>query len=349
MSERALGAFDFIAVTGARLRVDGWMTLPPRWGRPVRSFRVELDGAPLLVVPAAARPEIRSAYPWHDPTTPAGFSFVVPWDRPESADWSSVRVVGIDDGGSDAMELSTLFVPAFSSDLALPPTPLRRRVMGNDDPNHYLVSGLKALSDFFTVFGHRRESGSVRALLDWGCGCGRLSQLIAKFHPEVALYGCDVDDEAVGWCRANITGRFAVSAPEPPTEFADRLVDTVLGYSVMSHLPRDAQRRWLDELARVTAPGGLLLLSVHGRFAAETCNQDEATRATIERALAADGISDGVLDTALDGVAPADYYRGVFQTEEYTREVWSGPLEVVEYIERGMGGFQDLVVLQKPS
>ncbi len=344
--ERALGAFDFIDEVAGALRVEGWMAFP---GTTFRTCRLEVGGRRLGEVAATARPEIRSQYPWHDPDRPAGFSFWVPWERGGDVEWSGIRVIGVDDRAADVTEVTTLFVPDFSAGLAVPPAPLRLKVIGNDNPNHYMVSGLKAISEFFGVFARYRDVRSVRALLDWGCGCGRVSQLIGKYHPDVALYGCDLDGEAVAWCRDNLPGRFSVAPATPPTAYGDELVDAVLGYSVMSHLARDDQDRWLAELARLTAPGGILLLSVHGEFAARACNLDETTRAAIDRDLAADGISDRVLDSALDGVAPAAYYRGVFQTEQYTRDAWSSHLRVVDYIERAMGGFQDLVVLENPA
>ncbi|MGY1688890.1 class I SAM-dependent methyltransferase [Geodermatophilus sp. SYSU D01105] len=53
----------------------------------------------------------------------------------------------------------------------------------------------------------------------------------------------------------------------PPLPFDDGRFDLVLGYSVFTHLPVDHQDAWLAELRRVTRPGGLLLLTVHGRSA----------------------------------------------------------------------------------
>jgi SAM-dependent methyltransferase len=343
MRETALGAFDFIDGSAGSLRVEGWMALP---GRRLSSCRIEVDGAALGVVAARPRPEIRGQYPWHDQDAPAGFAFTVPWEREARYGWRVVRVIGVEDR-AEVMDLETLFVPDFSAGLPVPPAPLRRKVIGNDGANHYMVSGLKAVSDFFTAYRRHRDVNALRAVLDWGCGCGRVSQLIGKYHKNVALYGFDIDAEAVAWCQANLPGRFTVVPPDPPIPHARPLFDAVLGYSVMSHLDRARQRSWLAELARVTAPGGLVLLSVHGAFAARTCNLDPATRASIEQDLASDGISDRVFDAALDGVAPAAYYRGVFQTEAYTRATWSRELRVIEYIERGMGGFQDLVVLER--
>ena len=59
------------------------------------------------------------------------------------------------------------------------------------------------------------------------------------------------------------------------------------------------------------------------------------------------GIEDSVDDHALDGIAPAGYYRGTFQAKEYTIREFGRYFQVLEYIERGAMNFQDLIVLRK--
>jgi len=47
------------------------------------------------------------------------------------------------------------------------------------------------------------------------------------------------------------------------------------------------------------------------------------------------------------GVDSRRYYRTVFQTRDYTLRVWSDWFEIVDYVERGIDGFQDLVTMRK--
>ena len=61
------------------------------------------------------------------------------------------------------------------------------------------------------------------------------------------------------------------------------------------------------------------------------------------------GIDDAARDPALDGIAPADYYRGVFQSRAYTTELCARWFEVVDYVERGLNGHQDLIVLRRAA
>jgi SAM-dependent methyltransferase len=103
------------------------------------------------------------------------------------------------------------------------------------------------------------------AVLDWGCGCGRIARWLA---PEVAatggdFLGCDLNPKLVAWCRANLPGRYFANRPQPPLDLDDAAVDLVYAHSVLTHLAEDTARAWLAELARVLKAGGLAILTFH--------------------------------------------------------------------------------------
>jgi len=161
--------------------------------------------------------------------------------------------------------------------------------------------------------------------------------------PIPAIYGCDIDHESIAWCNKNIRGGyFDVIPPLPPTRYADGLFDLVISNSVFTHLARDVQLKWLEEMRRIIAPGGLFLASVHGEFAAFFNFNGKIGDAL------RDDINDEALDTNLDGVAPKGYYRGTFQKRAYTERVFGQFFEIVDYVEAGSLNVQDLVVMRKP-
>ena len=136
----------------------------------------------------------------------------------------------------------------------------------------------------------------------------------------------------------------------------------MLASSVFTHIDRGAQLRWLDEVKRVLRPGGLLIASIMGEYAAllgkpggrlrgaaagSALAVISATRRFLE--LQRVGISDAHLDPVLDDVAPAGYYRAVDQARRYTLRVWGAKLVIVDYIARGLNGHQDLVVMRNPA
>jgi len=171
------------------------------------------------------------------------------------------------------------------------------------------------------------------------------------------LYGCDIDAEAVEWCAAHLPGDYRLTTPEPSLPFEAGELDVVIATSVFTHLPRDEQQRWLSELHRVLRPGGLLLASLAGSQAARVGRSARlasrrpgsvptrlaALRRTL-RVLRA-GIVDAQLDPHLDGIAPAGYYRMVYQTASYTKRAWAPYFRLVTRTPRGLNGHQDLLVM----
>ena len=178
-------------------------------------------------------------------------------------------------------------------------------------------------------------------MLDWGCGCGRITLHFLSLDCNIRVFGCDIDDEAVNWCDRNLpSGEFSIIDPFPPTSYPDRSFDLIIGYSVFTHLTRDAQFAWLEEMRRIICPGGLFLASVHG----ESVAGDESPM--LLKKVQRKGIWDRTKDLTLEGIAPKGYYRGVYQTREYTIREWSRYFDVIAYINRGAGNRQDLVIMQ---
>lgn len=117
------------------------------------------------------------------------------------------------------------------------------------------------------TFGHpidverlgRRIEPDAR-LLDYGCGYGRLGRLLFnRGYPRVV--GVDGAPAMVARARAENPGLpFAVIGADLP--FADGAFDGALLFTLLTSVPEDgAQRRILDETARVLGPGGVVYIS----------------------------------------------------------------------------------------
>lgn len=222
-----------------------------------------------------------------------------------------------------------------------PPAHLRRRVSGSDDEVVFDLTGIQAASRLMQYVVQYDRSAQP-TLLDWGCGCGRAAQTILANLPNVRYTGTDIDREAIAWCAANLHGgSFVHQGIDPPLPFPDRHFTSVIGISVMTHLHPSDQVTWLHEIHRVLADGGICVLTVHGPTAASRGGAD------FEDRVRRHGIVADQIDDALDGVVERGYYRTVFQTEEFTRQLWPTVFEFKEFLEGGLGGHQDIVVLQK--
>lgn len=100
----------------------------------------------------------------------------------------------------------------------------------------------------------------------------------ALLAPGVETHGSDYDPKLVDWCRANIPNvQFSLNHLGPPLPYADDSFDFVYSRSVYTHLSADLQKQWLAEQLRVTRPGGLVLLTVHGDAAKHRLTVQERT------------------------------------------------------------------------
>jgi SAM-dependent methyltransferase len=167
--------------------------------------------------------------------------------------------------------------PGTVDGLPVPPPLLRVRVTGGwAEPATWLATGA---TDAELIRATLTRSGSsleeMKAFLDFGCGCGRVSRHWAGLRGPIP-HGSDVSRPAVRWCRRNLHFMQTTRCdPEPPLPYGDSYFDFVYALSVFTHLTEDSGRRWLAELVRILKPGGLLLFTVHGeRFAHELDETD---------------------------------------------------------------------------
>jgi SAM-dependent methyltransferase len=148
-----------------------------------------------------------------------------------------------------------------------------------------MVSGLATV-------GKRIEAGE--SILDFGCSSGRVARVLAAAFPDTDWHGCDPNEAAIGWARANIPGiRFVQSPQEPPLPYEEGSFGAVFAISVWSHFDQSLGLQWLEEMHRLIRPGGALLLSTHGwhsvaHYAGNGLRTPEQLR-DISRALRRDG------------------------------------------------------------
>lgn len=224
-----------------------------------------------------------------------------------------------------------------------PPEALRKRVHGVHVSSFSSV-GRSCAFDIFV--GLEREGRSLDAgarVLDFGAGCGRVAMWLHELYPEAALYGTDIDAEAIGWARDNLAsvGKFNVNPSNPPMRYADGCFDFVYSVSVFTHLPEQMQFEWLQELRRITKPGGILFLTTHGADLM-------LNHPNFGNLAKADFITKGFhyqVGNGTDGLP--DFYQDAYHSERYIKDRWSEFFKIRRIIKRGMNSHQDIVVCER--
>jgi SAM-dependent methyltransferase len=225
--------------------------------------------------------------------------------------------------------------------LPVPPPRLRTQVGPlHADPSFFLRSGrqhAEVIRDLLRTDGTSVEE--LSALLDWGCGCGRVLRHWSKLdHTRVC--GCDINPTMVQWCRENLPfAEVEVTDTTPPLPYTDSSFDLVYAFSVFTHLPEDHQRVWIAECLRVLRPAGYLLLSTLGEYYASLERLTEKER----QAFAAGELV--VLYQRSAGTSLCSAYH----PPEYVHENLAAHFELVSFRPAGDDGGHDLHLLRKPA
>lgn len=240
----------------------------------------------------------------------------------------------------------------------VPNQDLRFRVTGHEpSESAFIEQGRHSLTDLER--GLRvvdKQFGDFSRLLDFGCGCGRVTRHLAALvreHPTLEVHGCDIDSDAIAWAQENLPfATFLHNDGLPPLPYPDAHFDIVTNHSVFTHLPEDYQDAWLAELRRVVEPGGILLLTVAGIFAFEglvaSYRDWPADPSEIQSTYRNKGIL-YVSDDSWTGSTFPAFYHSTFHNPYYVLEHWATFFIVEAYLPRGALELQDLVVLRRPE
>jgi SAM-dependent methyltransferase len=153
-----------------------------------------------------------------------------------------------------------------------PPFELASRVCalerGADHLAVYEQRGAEARAALLELLGDEWSFQGKR-VLDFGCGAGRTLRHFVTEADDAEIWGADIDEPSVEWISHNLCPPLHAvrCGTEPPLPFADVSFDLIWALSVFTHLVDPM--RWLAELHRVLAPGGLLIASYMGRYNGE--------------------------------------------------------------------------------
>lgn len=153
------------------------------------------------------------------------------------------------------------------------------------------------IAEFAGFVGDLNRQGTK--ILDFGAGIGNSIPFFRKFFPLAELTCADPSARSLELSRSRFPGaeRYTVLT-ETAIPHEAGAFDLAFSACVFHHIASDEHRRWLEELHRVTRPGGLLTIFEHNPLnpltvqAVNTCPFDEnavligasALRRTLEEA-----------------------------------------------------------------
>ena len=343
---RGLWSLYYVRAGHGEFRFGGFAVPPRGLPMPLRFF---VNGIEASVTP----------YVEEDPTTPlivARFGLPGP---PETYGFSAAISMEQLDG---ARALRVEFRPGSAGEIApyqdwhvpletglLAETARRVRVAAIADAALFEATGFSASQTIRRALGHyfKRDYADCTAILDWGCGCGRIARFITREAPDKVV-GIDIDPDNIDWCVRNIPcAQFHVTGLYPPTALASQAFDFVYGVSVFTHLSEADQDLWLSELQRLTRPGAAVMMSIHGEIAFVRSDGDLHRFLDLqERGLQVHGVCHDLDEVVPEAKATA-YYKNVFHSRRYIFERWSHFFEILDVVEAAFSGHQDLVVMRR--
>jgi SAM-dependent methyltransferase len=180
---------------------------------------------------------------------------------------------------------------------------------------------------------------SIKSLLDFGCGCGRVLRHWNTLQG-TQVFGSDYNPELVEWCQNNLPfATCKTNQLEPPLDFPRGSMDLVYAFSVFTHLTEPLQDAWMDEMSRVLSPGGYLIITTHGQFYRkhlDTRNKELFDQGKI---------------VVLKGDKAGENVCATYHPEKYVREKFQSRFQILDCIPEGAKGNprQDIWLMQKKS
>ena len=232
--------------------------------------------------------------------------------------------------------------PAY---MLVPPAKLRYRVSGSLDKESFLQVGkilAQNIRDLCAIV--ERDIYSFEHVLDFGCGSGRVMRNFQDTPTSCQFYGTDIDSEQLSWGKKYLPHiRWSTNGYQPPLPFADNTFDLIYAISVFTHLDEESQHAWLRELQRITKPGAIIILTVHGEYCINKLASSYQSRIHSYGFMFLTGATGRL---KLDKLP--DFYQTTFHTQEYIHREWSAYFDVLRYLERAIYNHQDAVLLRKP-
>jgi SAM-dependent methyltransferase len=239
-----------------------------------------------------------------------------------------------------------LFYQPIQSGESLPVPPPDLWLGYGSTPVEYVESGKTDVTRMAQLllqagFDFEKPGGAV---LDLGCGGGRMVRHLEATADQVEVWGLDISVRHINWLKTHLAPpfHFAVNTTLPHLPFGDGYFSCVYCGSVFTHID-DFAETWFLEIRRILAPGGLLFCTLHDDSTRNQLQREPfhpVVRAIRDHDLMQPGHE--VPDIVVIGDGPDS---NVFYRDSYLRALFEPRFEIVK-IEPSAYGYQSAWVLR---
>jgi SAM-dependent methyltransferase len=226
----------------------------------------------------------------------------------------------------------------LKGDPPIPPGELIYLVAAHRNPAWFLRGGGTAAEAIRgTLARHGLELSRMGAVLDFGCGVGRIMRHWRRVRGP-RFHGTDYNPRLVEWCRKHLGfAEFEVNTLDGGLPYESESFDLVYAFSVFTHFSESLQLFWIGEMARVLKPGGHLYFTAHGEHYLDRLDAGERESFLAGRLV--------VKDAGLAG----SNICAAYHPEAYVRGEMTRGFEVVDFVPEGARGdsYHDVYLLRK--
>ena len=101
-------------------------------------------------------------------------------------------------------------------------------------------------------------------IVDFGCGWGRISQTLYRYFNPSNVISVDIQEDAITFCKQSglKTKLYQIDDQKQNLHMlADSSVNSIIAFSVFSHLTEELANKWMREFYRVLSPGGSVAIT----------------------------------------------------------------------------------------
>ena len=212
---------DQVLFADSKIVIDGWMVQPPSFEK---DLTFSCSGREFLEVRTGiVREDIERLFWWIPQAKFSGFHCETHFKNGsfDKTDFvlslvDKETLLPIDTNQNYHVEEDIL-----SQNASIPDSGRRTKVHGGADLTSFLIEGYSTYRKLELALGKFCDTSldAFDAILDWGCGCGRLTRYFGERSSQ-RIVGIDIDADNIEWCKSNLPfAHFDVISPVPRLNF----------------------------------------------------------------------------------------------------------------------------------